>query len=757
MKSSIITQNAPTIVFIVISGFCLWTANDATAQTAAYDYTLPDGWMDSEIGELRKDPQTLTTTEKLIYEQVTANAFVWFTGTVHKATYEPYDEVANHFGTSQLKEVIEKQVGPTAAQLLETVFWKETLAILNAGQRVILYKTAQAYVPLISQYENHRISFVESIWAPKSGLPVDIDRVLSSIESLATDDVSFSLLSVTTFAELLTTLSTEQKEFFEERLTRVMTPSEMLLPTFDLSIVDEEIRYFSDTEKQALMKVCNQFWAWLTINPEDASLSGNGHTDYFGYPYYRDIDRAVILRSSAAQNVLNVLDENQKSILAGLVASLQKFRASNIEGREAFVQSIFSSKNGVPWDESNIAKLSETANQARIAEGRQAFIEALTYDYLSRSITLPQLEQLTEIRNSSHVGRRLSVESLSDEGKKMYTQVAAKAFVWFTGTFEEATYEPVGELANYFGFAKLRNEIRERGGPLADQQFRGVSWLETLEILDEDQRAILYELVDEQVAVINDFLHQRLFFVEGVWSGKQEGVDINFEDLVTYVERMGENEAIITVQSAIAYGKIIATLSSDQIAAFADIRSGRRSIEDMKAETANTKIIDLEMSHFTEDQENAMVAIGSKFISWLTGSLEDAVYLPSSKIANYFGFAYYRYIDRADVSRSSVADDFLGVINEDQKEVLAGLAESVVEPNNEYIAGRATIIRGAYPLKSGSAVDADTLIADYVKSAGIAEGKRTIIERSAFQYLNESLTQEQITELKAIRVASLND
>ena len=44
----------------------------------------------------------------------------------------------------------------------------------------------------------------------------------------------------------------------------------------------------------------------------------------------------------------------------------------------------------------------------------------------------------------------------------VYVETASKLLVWLTGTVEDAHYEPIGEVANYFGFAALRNEIRER-------------------------------------------------------------------------------------------------------------------------------------------------------------------------------------------------------------------------------------------------------------------------------------------------------
>ena len=246
---------------------------------------------------------------------------------------------------------------------------------------------------------------------------------------------------------------------------------------------------------------------------------------------------------------------------------------------------------------------------------------------------------------------RLNPSALSDESSSYYTIVAAKAFAYFTGTLQQAHHEPVGEVANYFGYAALRAEIRDRGGDQADQGFRGASWMEALEILNVDQRQALYELMHLHEPYFTDFFDIRIDLVDTLWAVR-EGEEIDVPKALSIGRRMGLNEAELTVTSVETYSAIMTTLTAGQLMAFADIRSGVTSIDDMQQEVPETAVIEAEISDFSDAQINALLAIASKLISWITGTVDDAVVLPPGKISNYFGFANYRYVDRANVTRS---------------------------------------------------------------------------------------------------------
>ncbi len=349
---------------------------------------------------------------------------------------------------------------------------------------------------------------------------------------------------------------------------------------------------------------------------------------------------------------------------------------------------------------------------------------------------------------------RVSPNELSIEASSYYTIIAAKAFAYFTGTLEQAYHEPVGEVANYFGFADLRDEIRERGGPGADQGLRGASWIEVLEILNAEQRQVLYDLMSVHEPYFVGFFATRLDLLDALWAARGNG-KMDTRQVLAFGEKIGRDEAELTVTSAQAYGAITATLTVDQIEDFENIRSGVTSIEDMAIPGPNTAVVNAEIAAFSTTQTDLMTAIGSKLLPWVTGTVDDAVVLPPGKISNYFGFAYYRYIDRANVSRSDAASKFLSVLTEEQSSIIATLAQSIVPLSNAYIDGRETLIRDSYPLKFGNPVDRQALISAYASTAGIGETQRAIVEMLTFNELETQFTPEQFSELSSYRTATI--
>ncbi len=339
---------------------------------------------------------------------------------------------------------------------------------------------------------------------------------------------------------------------------------------------------------------------------------------------------------------------------------------------------------------------------------------------------------------------------LSGDASGLYTIISSKAFVYLTGTLEQAYHEPVGEVANYFGFAALRNEIRDRDGPQADQGFRGASWFETLEILNVNQRQILYDLITTHEPFFSGFFDTRIELIDELWVVKLGG-SINIPKALALGKKMGRDEAELTVTSTKAYVQVMDSLTDDQIQAFEDIRSGATSVPDMSIPGPNTAEVTVETAPLTNQQRDILVAIGSKFIPWITGTVEGAVELPPGKITNYFGFAYYRYVDRANVSRSDAASKLQSVLTDDQRAIIAGLAEDAVTYSNAYIDGREALIRGYYPLRSRQDIDHDALVETYVDTAGIGETQRGIIEALTFAVLESQISEAQTAELISYR------
>ncbi|MBX2878021.1 MAG: T9SS type A sorting domain-containing protein [Saprospiraceae bacterium] len=345
---------------------------------------------------------------------------------------------------------------------------------------------------------------------------------------------------------------------------------------------------------------------------------------------------------------------------------------------------------------------------------------------------------------------------LSNAEEKLYQNICSKAFTWFTGTKEQAHYEPIGELANYFGFANLRNEIREASNdPLADENLRGASWVVVLENLDSTQRAILYKAAKDQETAFFGFLEERVALIDMLYGLKDDNA-VNLSDALDAIEAMGEYEAEISIISAEAFGSVSLSLASDQKELFTNIRQGNLIVSNLRGTGPYTSVVPHELDELSSNQRDLITETASKFLSYETGTLEDAIFLPPGKIGNYFGFASYRYEERASVSRSQAADLLLSVLTDDQKEVLKCLTTQVSDFEQTYINARAELITDVYPLKSGDSVDESSIVDNYLIGA-TAEGQMGVVQAIYFDYLGSLLNEGQISELKTQRANTGDD
>ncbi|MEM7738107.1 MAG: hypothetical protein AAF267_20215, partial [Deinococcota bacterium] len=267
----------------------------------------------------------------------------------------------------------------------------------------------------------------------------------------------------------------------------------------------------------------------------------------------------------------------------------------------------------------------------------------------------------------------------------VYTETASKLFVWLTGTVDEAHYEPIGEIANYFGFAALRTEIRARDGAQADTSFRGTVYKEILELLDTTQRALLYELLDEHRPAINGFLNNRILFIDELWRLKDNHA-IDFDRVSSLINAIGEYEATITVLTAQYYAQLLPTLSDAQMQYLQDIRTGAITAEQMRSSSLPYATeAKAQYDALSESDAELITEVASKLIAWVTGDVDDAVFLPPGKIGNFFGFSSYRYVDRTAVSRGATAAFVDQVLTPDQQAILCGLSINVIDYTNHYI------------------------------------------------------------------------
>lgn len=372
---------------------------------------------------------------------------------------------------------------------------------------------------------------------------------------------------------------------------------------------------------------------------------------------------------------------------------------------------------------------------------------------LSDFLELPSDWELSPIQGQSC---GMGAQGGNGGAENSYSETSSKFLTWLTGDVELAEYEPIGEVANYFGFAALRTEIRERLGSQGDTRFRGSIYREILELLDDDQRGVLYDLMNDHRPLLRGFLDERVELVNELWSQK-EGKAIDFGLVEELMLSIGKYEGALMVTAARAYSEVTEMLTEEQLEYLWDVRKGEITADDMRSSSLTyASKANAQFDSLNEFDQEIMQEISSKVIAWVTGDLDDAIYLPPGKIGNYFGFANYRYVDRAQVSRGGAAQLVHDNLTEEQRSLMCDLSWNVVNFTNAYIDGRAELISEAFKLQTDPTAPTDmvSMVERYAEIGGVGEGRRATLEAMTFNLIESMLSDEQIATFDSLRTAS---
>lgn len=332
-------------------------------------------------------------------------------------------------------------------------------------------------------------------------------------------------------------------------------------------------------------------------------------------------------------------------------------------------------------------------------------------------------------------------------------EASSKFFTWITGSSQQAHYEPIGEVGNYFGFAALRNNLRDLyNDPQADEGIREAFAMEVLELLDDSQRALMYELLDEHMWLVENFLEDRILFIDELWSMKDDR-KISFNTVDQLVFTIGKAEGEMVVSAAEKYAEILATLTDSQLNYLKNMSTLKVSLD-----TINNTVLSpygptaqAERAKLSKYESEVMAEVASKLVSWATGGLKEAQELPPGKVGNFFGFSSYRYVDRTNVSRQQAAEYVWDVLDDEQNAILCGLGVNIVDYNNNYIDGRADLIAELFKLQENPSMSTNGLADRYAEQAGTGEGYRAMLEALTYDYIERTMSGSQKQALKALR------
>ncbi|MGB2079814.1 MAG: hypothetical protein ACPHV3_08495 [Vibrio sp.] len=336
----------------------------------------------------------------------------------------------------------------------------------------------------------------------------------------------------------------------------------------------EMIRDISQTqvdEKALTDAVASRTLTWLTGSSSNNDYMSVGRmANYFGFVGLRVASGHSLSRSQVAKQTLSVLDNKQRDALMTLL-ELQKMPFEAVsQSRFAMNRALEGLLVGETITEDAFLKLGQAYGQD---EAKLGLVIARTFGQMMQSLTAEQKQQLDTIRQAHLHGKGQEVKlvnpepkiKLSKDDKRGLTNLAARFLSWSTGNEAFNDFEVVGKPSQHFGFVSLR--IASNHGVK-----RGQVSKEVMSLLTADQRQFLTESARRNIEAFNDFIHTRGKLMRE-YEVAQRGQPIETDKILAYGRAVGEIEARMTWDQAMAMLKVRDTLTDAQSQALLTIRN----------------------------------------------------------------------------------------------------------------------------------------------------------------------------------------
>ncbi len=341
------------------------------------------------------------------------------------------------------------------------------------------------------------------------------------------------------------------------------------------------------------------------------------------------------------------------------------------------------------------------------------------------------------------------IKQLSAHDRVKILNLAGKAFAWITGTETQAEYLAGGKLFNWFGYESF-------AASSAEKVSRGALGRACLETLDAGQRQVLYTLLETHIPVLNTLMDERSDIITRIDLLRQAGTSLASDVLTPISESAGRREASMGSGVAAAFGEILRALGPEQREQLVALRDGTTGVPD-SAE------VDEELKALDQAEVGEVKNLASKLLTWATGSREDNEFLDAGRVANYFGFGYFRDEPLPDdeaaataktVLRENSGRAFLEALEPSGRQIIYDLWDAMRSDYASYEDNHAEIAILLMVHQDSENEDSERAIA-LGEENGRLEGVMTIGQAEAFAAVLHALSPEQLGYLHGLRDGSI--
>jgi hypothetical protein len=345
-------------------------------------------------------------------------------------------------------------------------------------------------------------------------------------------------------------------------------------------------------------------------------------------------------------------------------------------------------------------------------------------------------------------------QTISDEAQE--NTIAFDALAFLTGNEGADSFFPPGKVADLWGFQYLRDNDRSGMGHNTDFLTKAANNM--LYILTDEQKAALASLAGSQVADIEEYALERFTLIDAfraLLSGDvPEGSDgLSLDAVMEYSAGLYMLDGEMCIERAEVMGGILSSLNEEQ-RAYLDALKGKGMLEwpDVGDQ--------LDKRQFSHDEHVAVMTYAGDLFSWYMGSVEADVYFCPERQGTYFGSFYLKdapavgnanyTIDETITGNSGAA--FLDILSEGQAGIITGLVDQQKAWLLEIVQLRQSVAEQLRLFINGEDADEDSVL-HYMERYGELDGIIVYSYATAFAAVNETLTDEQRSQLEELRSA----
>jgi hypothetical protein len=349
-------------------------------------------------------------------------------------------------------------------------------------------------------------------------------------------------------------------------------------------------------------------------------------------------------------------------------------------------------------------------------------------------------------------------QAISDKAQGMTISYDALAFM--TGDLGADSFFPPGKVADFWGFQYLRDNDPSQMGHAGE--FLTSAAMNMLNDLSAEQRAELVALAKSQVASINEYGYKRFVLIKA-FARLLDGdlpagtTGLSEEAVKAYSAELYKLDGQISFARAELYGKMIAAMSTDQIA-YLDAMKGKGMKEwPTVPEPEDIRGLD-------RDVKVAVMTYAADMYSWYAGSVEADVYFCPERHGTYFGSFYLKDIKAMSDPTYAIPTNLTGDLGETMLQKLtpdqAQLVTSLVTTQKTSLLGivdaRRAISIELRKFLAGGAADQATVLGR-MEQYGAYDGEIIYNMAVNFAKVGQSLTADQKTQLTVLRTELLGD